>query len=117
MTNRNDQDESAVVDLRPFSNPYTSGILFAIILMVALGGLLFFLSHSWKLWVPGLLLAIGGVLLGVIGLKEFDEDPPTGGALFFWNIPLMRGDEQIVVGGRTILADYFPFYLLSLIHI
>jgi hypothetical protein len=113
-------NESASVDLKPFHNWVTGTILATIIVMIMFGILFIVLSHSNFWFFSGIGITCLGVLAWVYGYTEFPENPPTAGALFCWNVPITReviGKDgkpvkcQIVVGGKTLLADYFPFYI------
>jgi hypothetical protein len=104
-------NESASVDLKPFDNWVTRMILTLIVTMTMVGILFIILSHSNFWFFSGIVMTCLGVLAWIYGSTEFPENPPTAGALFFWNVPIMSNGKQIVVGGKTILADYFPFYI------
>lgn len=104
-------NDSASVDLKPFDNWVTRTILRTIIVMIVTGIWLIVVSDSNFWFFSGIGITCLGILAGIYGYTEFPENPPTAGALFCWNVPIVSNEKQIVVGGKTILADYFPFYI------
>jgi hypothetical protein len=114
MSNGN---ESGSVNLKPFDNWVTVTIVASIITVIGFGILLIITSQSTTWWFGGIGMTCLGALAWIYGLTEFPENPPTAGALFCWNIPILSWSEakkkkiQIVVGGKTVLANYFPFYI------
>ena len=97
--------------LSSFGNWVTGLILFTILTLV-IGGTLIAITVS--LW--GIAAAMLGILAWWAGDTELPPDPRTAGMLTFWDNPIMAlnelgGISPIVVGGRTILAPYFPFFI------
>lgn len=100
-------------DLSPFGNWITGTILFITIALILVGLALVLKMPSTTGRGVGLAFVVTGTLSWILGNKSFATKPLTGGALYFWDIPVMTwfgfGDEQVVVGGRTIIWTIFPF--------
>ncbi|MEK7610084.1 MAG: hypothetical protein AAB470_03135 [Patescibacteria group bacterium] len=95
--------------LKPFDNIVTKTILAIIILLGFIG-----LSLAINGNLVGIPIFIVGLLMMKVGLTEHSADPRTAGLLTFWDSPIEISGECVVVGGTTILANYFPFYLGSI---
>lgn len=102
-----------------FGNWVTRLILFTIITLIV-GGI--FIGITTSLW--GIVPAALGILAWWVGDTELTADPRTAGMLTCWDQPIVdttivtndTGEEvdedtTLVVGGRTILAPYFPFFI------
>jgi hypothetical protein len=98
--------KTSAPELKPFGNAVTRGILISIIALVAVGSVLT-LAGSFM----GVIVGSVGILAWWAGYTKIPTDPRTGGALTCWGSFVELNGKSIVVGGDTILADYFPFYL------
>lgn len=105
--------------INAFGNWVTRSILFTVLTLIGVG---IFIGVTTSLW--GIVITVIGVLMWWYGDTELPPDPRTAGMLTFWDTPITNkvsiiddnGQETIedialVVGGRTILAPYFPFFI------
>lgn len=112
-------DHKKSPQINAFGNWVSKMILITVITFIG-GGI--FIGITYSLW--GIVFAIVGVLMWWYGDTELPPDPRTAGMLTCWDQPIMRNvtlvneagnktTEKIayVVGGRTILAPYFPFFI------
>ncbi len=93
--------------LKPFGNPITLAILLACILLLGIGLILSTLSPV------GIIIGIFGVVIWWAGDTVHPSEPRTAGLVKFWDSYITLGDRNVVVGGRTILAPYWPIFLSS----
>jgi hypothetical protein len=93
--------------LKPFSNPITGSILGFLIGMLLLGAIMASHGNFW-----GVVLVAISLLIYTVGKTEHpNTNPRTAGLLTMWGTPIKIGKEYMVVGGTTILLDFFPFSL------
>ncbi|MFA6404453.1 MAG: hypothetical protein WCW03_00375 [Candidatus Paceibacterota bacterium] len=103
-------EERVAPKLVPFGNPVT--ILIAIIVgsFIIIGLIL-----SFVIGLVGILItAIGAFAFGFGLTKHSPSKPREAGLLTLWDAPIKIYGQCVVVGGTTILADYFPFKLGSI---
>lgn len=95
-------------ELKPFGNPVSKTILGSVI---GLGIVGLFMAVLGSLW--GIPVFATGVIMLVFGLTKFSPDKPrTAGLLTRNGVPIKGKDGKgYVVGGITILMDYFPFFI------
>lgn len=112
-------DSKKAPQINAFGNWVTRLILFTVIALIV-GGI--FIGITTSLW--GIVIASIGALIWWAGDTELPADPRTAGMLTCWDQPIIdtitrtndAGEKiveeiALVVGGRTILAPYFPFYI------
>jgi hypothetical protein len=56
-------------------------------------------------------MIVTGIAMFVFGYTDIPSKPRTAGVLTLWGSFSTIGDKPIIVGGKTILANYFPFNL------
>lgn len=103
-------EEKVAPKLVPFGNPVTITIAIIVGILIIAGMILSFTN--------GLL----GILIGTVGAfgfgfgltKHSPSKPREAGLLTLWDAPIKIGGQCVVVGGTTILADYYPFKLGSI---
>lgn len=103
--------ETEAPHVSAFGN-WVTGLILFIVLVLILGGA--YLSITTSLWA--IIPVVIGISIWWFGHTVLPPDPPTGGMLTCWEQPITNigkygGRVAIVVGGRTILAPYFPFYI------
>ncbi|MFA6295333.1 MAG: SPFH domain-containing protein [Candidatus Paceibacterota bacterium] len=99
-------NNSSSPELKPFNNPVTKGVL---ILVIALVGIGIALAVTGEFL--GVIIASIGITIWWAGDTTIPTDPRTAGLLTIWGSFIEIGGKSVVIGGRTILADYFPFNL------
>ena len=94
--------------LKPFGNPVSITIIWVIIVLGGVGILLALLGKFL-----GIIVFVIGMLILKFGLTKFSPDKPRIAGLLTRNgVPIKgRDGNGYVVGGITILMDYFPFYI------
>ncbi|MES3031344.1 MAG: hypothetical protein V4697_02935 [Patescibacteria group bacterium] len=105
-------------DLKPFSNPISWLVIIVILSLFIFGGMFTFAgfwSGRMLFWFPGIIMCIVAGLMLAYGridhpAGEEKGEPRTGGIISFWGSPIKIDGKFEVVGGKTILANYFPFY-------
>ena len=97
-------------ELKPFNNPVTRGVLTVILASIIIGLAIIILFPLYLSFI-GVVLASLGILAWWAGDTRLPADPRTAGILTFWDSFITVGGEPVVIGGRTILANYFPFFL------
>ncbi|GEM_PF-2472146 len=104
MQNSQNQNTEAP-KLQPFSNLITGSILGVLIGILFLGAFL----ASFGNFI-GVLLVVGSLLIYTVGKTEHPNTKPrTAGLITLWGTPIQIGGQYVVVGGTTILLDFFPF--------
>lgn len=102
-----DEDtETSAPEIKPFANPITFSILMACILSIGIGLIWSFSGNFW-----GVILGAIGVFVWWKGDTYLNPDEREAGLLTIWGSPLKFFGKPIMVMGRTILADWFPFFL------
>ena len=107
-------DQIRAAKVYPFSNPITLAILLIVIGLIVLGVFLIIkgqLNDNLTISLVGLGVGALGIAAWWAGDKEHEDDPIMAGAITFWDTHVRIGGKSVVVGGRTVLADYFPFNL------
>lgn len=104
---KNEKRQESVAPMpKPFGNLITSSILAIIIGLWVIGLFLIFLGLY-----TGVLVAWLGIFLFVVGYTDIPANPRTAAALTFWGSFIKLGGKPVVVGGKTVLANYFPFFI------
>lgn len=104
---KGDTERTSAPKLEPFDNDITATIRDVLVGMAVIGLILLFAGSYYGVLICGLSAAVY-----LAGDKEFPTDPRTGAILTHRAVPI--NDKQgrpIVVGGRTILMNWFPFYI------
>ena len=94
--------------LRPFDNPITFSILMLCVGLISIGVIMAAVGSFWGIIIGGI-----GAGIWIAGDTDHPVNPRTAGMLTFWDAPICIGGAPVVVGGRTILANYWPFFLSS----
>jgi hypothetical protein len=102
------ENQTSAPPLKPFDNWYTGGLLVIILILVSTG-IVLLVAGSFI----GVIMSTIGATMWFVGKKKIDNKPRTGGIVHLWGSPVHsnNGTSAVVVGGDTILADYFPFYI------
>ena len=96
--------------MKQFGNPVSAAILIVILGLVGLGGAFMFLLSGWFSWI-GLAMVVAGASIWFAGETDLKKDPPTAGLLHFWNQPIEINGKPVSVRGKTLIANWFPFYI------
>ena len=96
--------------MKQFANPVSFAILLAIIILVGLGMVFMFFFSGWYSWI-GLAMVVAGASIWFVGETKLKPDPPTAGLLHFWNQAIVINGKPVCVKGRTLIANWFPFFI------
>lgn len=100
-------------ELEKFNNPITIGILALVIFLIVIGVVIVIVFEPTmsNIFTGAIIAGIGG-FMWIMGLTEHSPDKPReAGVIFCWGTPVILKGQSIVIGGKVILANYFPFYL------
>lgn len=98
--------KTSAPELHSFRNPITGGILFIIICLLVFGLTIIIMTGSYI----GVISTILGIIFFVLGFTDIPPNPRTAGILTFWG-SFITPNSPVIVGGKTILLDFFPFYI------
>lgn len=101
------ETEEDTPELKPFSNIVTLGMALLCIMLFVPG--IAFMAYTGS--PIGAAMAVAGVLIWWKGDTQFDTGGREAGILTLWGSFFKINGKIVVVGGRTILADYWPIYL------
>jgi len=100
--------KTSAPSLKPFNNPVTIMILSVCIILIGSGVILAITGSFW-----GVIIGAVGVLALWAGDTQHKVDPRTAGVLTCWDSFINEDSGGIIIGGRTILANYFPLFISS----
>lgn len=94
--------------------PWQIALIAVSVMLIAIGGCLFVLTSFGWISIFGIVITgLGAWMISPPNWRKISEaNPVKGGALYVWGRPLHdKNGKQYVVGGHTITANYFPFFL------
>jgi len=98
-------EQTGVTELKPFGNRVTFITLLVICAIGLFGGLN--ILRGQIIW--GFFPSSIAVVLLAICYVDLPKEPKTGAVLYCWGQPIIVDEKPIIVGGTTLLANFFPF--------